>query len=566
MTKRASGWILTAGIVAVACMAQATVRIKADNTNNLNLTSSWVGATVPSLYDVAQWTNTVTGANAVLLGTNASYMGIWIVNPGGAVAIGGANILTNGFMGIDMSAATVDLTVTNANFTLLDYVSQVWNVTNSRTLTVSPTVLTRNAGTTLGIQGAGTVVSANLTNDATGIIGPWCRYGTGASTKYAAAGGVIAGYTGTAAASAANVTDTTGAANYEVAAVGTVGASAAFNTLRYTGAGGTIAGDFRASGLLNVGSGILTFSGNATVGASKELVLTTLDTTRQITLSGTISDNGGGASGVTVTGGGMVNLSGNNTYSGPTVISAGMIQVSKTNALGSTAGNTVIYVNGSSVTGGALRVSGNVTLAEPLTFVGTGDGSPWNSALYVPGGGGTNTLAGPITIAMSSGVRLTASGAGTALNINAPITRTGSGNTLILGAGGLGGVLTVNSPINNNGGGINTHNGPGLVRFNAAGCNIGTLAAQTGQISQLGVSDAFVSGASLQVGGAYNTSGDQARGTFDMNGFNQTFNAFTGDGVVTELPTLRVVTNSVATLSVLTVSYTHLTLPTNREV
>ena len=554
MSKRASGWILTMGIVAAACMAQATVRIKADNTNNLNSTSSWVGATVPNLYDVAQWTNTVTGANAVLLGTNASYMGIWIVNPGGAVAIGGANILTNGFMGIDMSAATVDLTITNANFTLLDYVGQVWNVTNSRTLTVSPTLLARNAGTTLGIQGAGTVVSANLTNDTTGIIGPWVRYGTGTATKYAAAAaGVISGYTGIAAASAANVTDTTGAANYEVAAVGTVGTSAAFNTLRYTGAGGTIAGDFKANGLLNAGSGALTCSGNATVGASKELVLTTPDTTRQITLSGVIGDNGGGASGVTVTGGGMVNLTGNNTYSGPTVISAGMIQVSKTNALGSTAGNTVIYVNGSSTAGGALRLSGGITLAEPITFVGTGDGAPWNSALYVPGGGGTNTLAGPITIAMSSGVRLTASGAGTALNINGPVTRTSSANTLILGAGGLGGVLTVNTPINNNGGNINIHNGPGLVRFNAAGCNIGTLAAQTGQTVQLGVSDAFVSSASLQVGGANNTSGDQARGTFDMNGFSQTFNAFIGDGVVGEPFTLRVVTNSASTLSVLTI-------------
>ena len=74
-----------------------------------------------------------------------------ITNPGGNVTIGGANTLTNGFMGIDMSAAMADLTLTNANLTLLDYASQVWNVTNSRALTVSPATLTRNAGAALGI-------------------------------------------------------------------------------------------------------------------------------------------------------------------------------------------------------------------------------------------------------------------------------------------------------------------------------------------------------------------------------------------------------------------------------
>ena len=43
MSKRVCRWILTAGVVAVGCVAQAAVRIKADNTNNLNLSTSWVG-------------------------------------------------------------------------------------------------------------------------------------------------------------------------------------------------------------------------------------------------------------------------------------------------------------------------------------------------------------------------------------------------------------------------------------------------------------------------------------------------------------------------------------------
>lgn len=86
------------------------------------------------------------------------------------------------------------------------------------------------------------------------------------------AGNVI-GLTGTAAATAADVTDTTGALNYDVAAAGTLGAGASFNTLRYTGAAGSISGAFTANGLMNVGGGQLSFSNGVTIGAANELVL-----------------------------------------------------------------------------------------------------------------------------------------------------------------------------------------------------------------------------------------------------------------------------------------------------
>ena len=151
MSKRTRRWLLAAGIVAVGCATQAATIVKTNNVDNLNLNSSWVGGVTPKSYDIARWSNNVSSANAVLLGANLSYQGISILNPGGSVAIGGANTLTNGFMGIDMSAAMADLTLTNANLTLLDYASQVWNVTNSRALTVSPATLTRNAGAALGI-------------------------------------------------------------------------------------------------------------------------------------------------------------------------------------------------------------------------------------------------------------------------------------------------------------------------------------------------------------------------------------------------------------------------------
>lgn len=554
MHRQVSGWVMMAGLACVCCVSQAATRIKADNTNNLNLTTSWVGGSVPGTGDVALWTNTVTSANAALLGANLSVQGLWIVNPGGEVGIGGANTLTLGYQGVLMKCATADLTLTNQNVVLLDYVSQPWNVTNARTFKVNPGVVTRGTGAALSVQGAGFVASSAITNNAAGIVGPWASYGTGASTKYATvSGGVITGLSGTAVATAAGVTDATGLMNYDVAAVGTLGAGASFNTLRYTGAAGTVAGNAVANGILNSGSGALTLSGAVTVGAGRELLLTSPDTTRTITLSGAIGDNAGGASGVTVTGGGKVSLTENNTYSGAAVVSAGTLYVTKTNALGNTTGNTVVYVNGSSTAGGLLQISGNnLTVAEPITFVGPGDGAPWVQAFQATGG--TNSLTGPITIAMSSGVRLTAGGAGTALNLNGPITRTGSGSTLILGAGGAGGVVNVNYPINNNGGGVNLHSGPGTIRFNVSGHNITAMNVQWGHLLQIGVSDALPTGQSLQVGDASTASGGSAWGSFDLAGFNQTVGAFYGDGpFAVNPPSTRVITNSAAGLSTFTI-------------
>ncbi len=52
----------------VATSAQAADIVKANNSNDLNLGSSWIGGTVPTASDVAVWNNTVTAANTVLLG------------------------------------------------------------------------------------------------------------------------------------------------------------------------------------------------------------------------------------------------------------------------------------------------------------------------------------------------------------------------------------------------------------------------------------------------------------------------------------------------------------------
>jgi hypothetical protein len=70
--------------IAFACLAvlvtapllRAGTIIKTNNTDNLNLTTSWVGGVVPGSLDTARWDSTVTGANSVALGADTTWSGI----------------------------------------------------------------------------------------------------------------------------------------------------------------------------------------------------------------------------------------------------------------------------------------------------------------------------------------------------------------------------------------------------------------------------------------------------------------------------------------------------------
>ena len=552
MGKPLNGWIITAGLVWVSLAAQAATRVKANNTVNLNVTTSWTNAIVPGALDSARWDSTVTAENAALLGANLSFQGIVVANPVGTVAIGGTNTLTVGCQGVNMSSATANLSLTNSDLTLLSYVSQIWNVANTRTLVVSPSNLTRGVRATLSIQGAGTVASTTITNTSTGIIGSWARYGTTTSTKYAVvSAGNIVGYNPGGSVAASGVTDTTGATNYDVTTVGVLGPGTSFNTLRYTGAAGALAGDFQANGLLNAGSGALTLSNSVTIGSDKELVLTSPDTTRTLTLLGTIGDNADGASGITVTGGGTVSLTASNAYNGVTVVNVGTLSVNNGKALGTTNGNTVIYYSGRAYDGGSLALKGGITLAEPITVVG-GEIDSGGLVISIAASGETNTLAGPITISTSNHTRIGA-GSGSVLNINAPITS--AGNSVVLAPNG--GVICVNAPLGV-GGNLFLHGGVGTVVLNTNGNSFGIAYVQQGNTLKLGVTDAIVTNKTLVVGSdkVPNTDAEgTSKGTLDLAGMNQTVNRLlgylNGSGIVT--PSTRVITNSVASPSKLTV-------------
>ncbi|NLC83011.1 MAG: hypothetical protein GX748_17670 [Lentisphaerae bacterium] len=545
MRKNVSKLFFTAVCVCVGFAAQAqTVRVKANNTDNLNLSSSWSGGTIPTYLQVAAWDNTVTGANSVQLGADLSYLGIRILNPGGDVTLGGANTLRTDMFGIDMSAATADLTLNNAGLTLKDYASTAWNVASGRTLTVNPGAFTRGDRSALRLPGAGTVASATIANDATGIVGPWATIGTTTAMRYVTvSGGTLAGYAGTAAATAANVTDTTGTVNYDVAAGGTIPAGAAFNTLRYTGASGAnIVGAFTANGILNAGAGSLVFNSGypanvITIGPTRELVLATPDGGRIYAIYGPIADNPSGASGVTLTGGGAVNLRGNNTYSGVTVVNSGILYPYHSNALGTTDGHTVIYSTGRS-DGGRLILPG-VTLAEPITLAGPGDGSAggWANAIGCMANT-TNTLTGTLTLAGgANGYRIGSESAFSELTLG-PIQRSTASTAGLYLFPAADSTVIANGRIDLNGGWLTVQTPtytPGTVVLNAASNNVGTVRFHRDCLVKLTAHDALVLSTSLIIG---NTAGNtivnagggskEDVGTVDLAGVSQTINILTG--------------------------------------
>lgn len=101
--------IPTTTLLAVAALVAANVAaplragtvIKANNTDALNLGSSWVGEIAPGPNDIATWDGT-TAANTVLLGANLAWQGLAVdaTHTAGSITISAGNTLTLGSAGI----------------------------------------------------------------------------------------------------------------------------------------------------------------------------------------------------------------------------------------------------------------------------------------------------------------------------------------------------------------------------------------------------------------------------------------------------------------------------------
>ncbi len=289
--------------------------VKADNTDNLNLGSSWVGGTAPVATNTVQWDNTVTSPNTVSLGTDLTWVGMNILNPAGAVTLNAGNTLTIS-NSIDMSQATTNLTV-NCNLSLGG--TNVWNMASGRTLTVGGIVSGSNPVTK---SGAGTaILSANNTyNGATTISAGTLQIGSGGSA------GSIGSTTGVTNSGALvyNRSDTALNEGYVISGSGSV----------------TMAG----TGKVTL-SGANTYSGTTTVSAGE------LDiTNRAATGLGTISVNNAATLGIQ---GGTFNVGANSFFVGT---GTGLGIVNQTGgAVSFTSGNALLVGNG---TTGTYNLSG----------------------------------------------------------------------------------------------------------------------------------------------------------------------------------------------------------------
>jgi autotransporter-associated beta strand protein len=470
--------------------------------------------------------NTATGSYTVGLGAATRAARLALIEEG-TVTLNDGTLSLGADGGITVASGAGD-PVISTDITISG--SQVFNVGTGRTLTANGSTFSRNGAAALNVRGSGTVASSmtglsGLTND---ILGPWASIGTGTSTRYATlSSGNITALTGTAAATAANVTSTLGTFNYDVAAVGTLGAGASINTLRYTGAAGTIAGGLTTKGIMNAGSGTLTFSGAVTAGdAATEIVVNaaTANITLNGILTGTLNKTGSG----TVTLGNVANTSTTIPYwtlnqgilvtntstadglGSGTINSGGTMRFGASNKFSNSA---VFLVNA----GGTLDLNnfadtiGSVNGAGTVTNTGAAN---QNLALSGAGGSGNSefngNLTGRINLIASNVTTITLSGTNTYLgttnvngggtiNFNAPHDLTGNVNP-------NKGELNVNATVglinlrtaNNAGetGVLNINNG-GTLNFTAAG------SATIGQAA-----DGAIGILNIKNGGTLNFTGD----------------------------------------------------------
>lgn len=154
--------------------------IKGDNTNVLNLGTSWASGTAPGTGDVATWSGTYNTAgslsSAFTSSTPVSWQGIKIGSlsgtAAGLVSIGGTGTaitgsqVTIGSSGIDMSGANQNLVV-NAATIVLSGSTQTWTVATGRNLRFGTTGtggananLDGTGGTVITVTGGG-LVDAN---------------------------------------------------------------------------------------------------------------------------------------------------------------------------------------------------------------------------------------------------------------------------------------------------------------------------------------------------------------------------------------------------------------------
>jgi len=364
----------------------ATV-VKTNNTDDLNLGSSWVGGNTPDFTGIAKWDNTVTSANTAVLGADLAWGGITIADPAGLVTINAGNTLTNGG-NIDLSSATADLTL-NCGLALGG--SAVWNVATNRTLTLGGIV---SGSFNVTKQGTGRVIlsAANTYSGATAVTG------------------------GTLQLGASNVIPNgSGKGDVSVAATCTLDLNSYSDTINGLNGAGIV--DNTAAGT----SSTLTVGGN------------NVDST----FSGVMQNSGSSSTNNLVkTGSGQLTLSGPNTFSGTVVVNGGQLNLGTANPLANISGLTLAGGTQLGYQANNAVISVPITLAGNVTVIQNSIGAVQASLNNVIGGTGNMIFAtGPATMNGDNRVSLgAASSFAGNVTITTSATTTANNMTVQLGA------------------------------------------------------------------------------------------------------------------------------------
>jgi len=302
--------------------------IKANNTSALNLAASWTTGITPTAADIATWDSTVTAANTVAIGADASWSGLSVQSPGGAVSITGTNTLTLGTAGL---AHTGTAALTIAPKVSLNG-SQAWSI-NEGTVTVTGELGGSGA---ISKEGNGTLF-LSASNAFTGNL----------TLK---AGNLTLGNQGALGASAGTLIIEGGTIRTEVnnsgIAVDRAKPITLAGNLTYAFGGNN------NNGVLDMNSGAVTLTKTVTINSGAGLLV----------FRGPVSGDGFG---IIKSGAGTLALLGANTYTGLTDIrtSANL----RTNGPASTA-STNVFLNG-----GLIEIGGPVEPVTKLTL-GTAPG------------------------------------------------------------------------------------------------------------------------------------------------------------------------------------------------
>jgi rhamnogalacturonan endolyase len=383
----------------------ATPQMIKSDTTNMNTSADWSGV-APDIGEVGLFNNIISAANeaALNLGGDVTIGGLVFTNNlNGSVNVAAGNTLTLGSSGIDMSKANQNVAFNN---TIALAALQIWNITNSRTLTVSGTltsasntVIKTGGGTlALGITssdaGANVQVNSGVVqaNASSGIMislngGTFSVNAFDSNPIHIMSGGteqnvggnrtwngnltgsgplaVIASSTHTWSGDNSGYTGTItllGSGTLRLSAINAVSATTAYNF-----GGGTMSAN--ASGLFNLGS--LSGSGTLNTGSGENFSIGALAV--DTTFSGAIA----GAGYIVKDGVGTLTLSGASTYTGGTIINDGTLVAANTS--GSGTGFGAVTVNAGGTLGGNGIISGAATVNSGGTLA---PGNPFGALTF----------------------------------------------------------------------------------------------------------------------------------------------------------------------------------------